>query len=196
MQISACPACIAAPSAERLAAGASQARDARIMLSLPTAHCATCIVDVERELARHPQVRSARVNLTLKRVSVEAEPGVEAADLVARLGRIGYEAHELDPDVLSATQADKRGRDILMRIGVSGFAMMNIMLLSVAVVVGRRGRDARSVPLDFGGHRAAHRGFCGPAVLCLGLGQPEGRAAGHGCADLAGDHPGLVDLGL
>ena len=133
MQISACPACIAAPSAERLAAGASQARDARIMLSLPSAHCATCIVDVERELARHPQVRSARVNLTLKRVSVEAEPGVEAADLVARLGRIGYEAHELDPDVLSATEADKRGRDILMRIGVSGFAMMNIMLLSVAV---------------------------------------------------------------
>uniref|UniRef100_UPI0035616053 heavy metal translocating P-type ATPase n=1 Tax=Phaeovulum sp. TaxID=2934796 RepID=UPI0035616053 len=41
--------------------------------------------------------------------------------------------HELDPDVLSATEADKRGRDILMRIGVSGFAMMNIMLLSVAV---------------------------------------------------------------
>ncbi|MDP1667981.1 heavy metal translocating P-type ATPase [Phaeovulum sp.] len=132
MQASACPACVAAPSAERLAAAAAP-KDARLMLSLPTAHCATCIVDVEHELERHPQVRSARVNLTLRRVSVDAEPGVEAADLVARLTRIGYEAHELDPDVLSATQADKRGRDILMRIGVSGFAMMNIMLLSVAV---------------------------------------------------------------
>ena len=132
MQASACPACVAAPSAERLAAAAAP-KDARLMLSLPTAHCAVCITDVERELARHPQVRSARVNLTLKRVSVDAEPGVEAADLVARLARIGYEAHELDPDVLSATDADKRGRDILMRIGVSGFAMMNIMLLSVAV---------------------------------------------------------------
>ncbi|MDP2737750.1 MAG: heavy metal translocating P-type ATPase [Pseudorhodobacter sp.] len=131
-QASACPACIAAPAAERLAAGAAP-KDARLMLSLPTAHCAVCITDVERELARHPGVRSARVNLTLKRVSVDAEPGVEAADLTGRLAAIGYEAHELDPDVLSATEADKRGRDILMRIGVSGFAMMNIMLLSVAV---------------------------------------------------------------
>ena len=103
------------------------------MLSLPSAHCAVCITDVERELARHPGVRSARVNLTLKRVSVEADAGVEAVDLTGRLAAIGYEAHELDPDVLSATEADKRGRDILMRIGVSGFAMMNIMLLSVAV---------------------------------------------------------------
>ena len=106
------------------------------MLSLPTAHCAVCISDVERELQRHEGVRSARVNLTLKRVSIEAEPGVSAEDLIGRLGRIGYEAHELDPGMLSATEADKRGRDILMRIGVAGFAMMNIMLLSIAVWAG------------------------------------------------------------
>uniref|UniRef100_UPI0039E35C80 heavy metal translocating P-type ATPase n=1 Tax=Phaeovulum sp. TaxID=2934796 RepID=UPI0039E35C80 len=81
-------------------------------------------------------VQSARVNLTLKRVSVEAAPGITADDLIACLARIGYEAHELDAGMLSATEADKRGRDILMRIGVSGFAMMNIMLLSVAVWAG------------------------------------------------------------
>ncbi|MEF9606053.1 ATPase, partial [Paracoccus sp. PXZ] len=38
-----------------------------------------------------------------------------------------------DPAALSASAADRQGRDILMRIGVSGFAMMNIMILSVAV---------------------------------------------------------------
>ncbi|WP_223633064.1 cation-translocating P-type ATPase [Rhodobacter sp. TJ_12] len=108
-------------------------KGARIMLSLPTAHCAVCITDVEREMEATPGVRSARVNLTLKRVSVDAESGVEAGDLIARLGRIGYEAHELDPGMLSATETDKRGRDLLMRIGVAGFAMMNIMLLSIAV---------------------------------------------------------------
>ncbi|MCL7463513.1 heavy metal translocating P-type ATPase [Phaeovulum sp. NW3] len=129
---SACPACIAAPSAERLAAGAAP-RDARLILSLPTAHCAVCITDVERALHRHPGVRSARVNLTMKRVSVDAEPQVTAADLIGTLDRIGYEAHELDPGLLSATETDKRGRDLLMRIGVSGFAMMNIMLLSISV---------------------------------------------------------------
>ncbi|MBD3787308.1 MAG: cadmium-translocating P-type ATPase [Sphingomonadales bacterium] len=129
---SACPACLAAPSAEDLAKS-GDLKGARIMLSLPTAHCAVCISDVERELGRQPGVRSSRVNLTLKRVSVDAEAGVEPAGLIAALGRIGYEAHELDPGLLSATETDKRGRDLLMRIGVSGFAMMNIMLLSIAV---------------------------------------------------------------
>ncbi|SOC04082.1 Cu2+-exporting ATPase [Rhodobacter sp. JA431] len=129
---SACPACLAAPSAEQMAKS-GDIKGARIMLSLPTAHCAVCITDVEREMEATPGVRSARVNLTLKRVSVDAEAGVEAGDLIARLDRIGYEAHELDPGMLSATETDKRGRDLLMRIGVAGFAMMNIMLLSIAV---------------------------------------------------------------
>lgn len=129
---SACPACIAAPSAEQMAKS-GDIRGARIMLSLPTAHCAVCITDVERELMKQPGVKSARVNLTLKRASVDAESDVEAANLISALDRIGYEAHELDPGMLSATEADKRGRDLLMRIGVAGFAMMNIMMLSVAV---------------------------------------------------------------
>lgn len=129
---SACPACLAAPSAEQMARS-GDIKGARVMLSLPTAHCAVCISDVERELHRQPGVRSARVNLTLKRVSVDADAGVEAAPLIAALDRIGYEAHELDPSLLSATETDKRGRDLLMRIGVAGFAMMNIMLLSISV---------------------------------------------------------------
>ncbi|PYF09492.1 Cu2+-exporting ATPase [Rhodobacter viridis] len=132
LQASACPACLAAPSAEELAKS-GDIKGARIMLSLPTAHCAVCITDVEREMEAYPGVRSARVNLTLKRVSIDAEANVAADALVEALGKIGYEAYELDPGMLSATETDKRGRDLLMRIGVAGFAMMNIMLLSIAV---------------------------------------------------------------
>ena len=128
---SACPACDAAPLAQRLADRADHA-DGTLILSLPSAHCATCITDVETALAAHPGVRGARVNLTLRRVTVDA-PGLSADDLIPVLARIGYEAHELDPDALAATAADRQGRDLLMRIGVSGFAMMNIMILSVAV---------------------------------------------------------------
>ena len=130
--VSACPACVAAPSAEAIAAARAE-KASGIVLSLPTAHCAVCISDVERELMRVPGVRSARVNLTLKRVSVEAGPEAAPALLIERLGRIGYEAHELDPGLLSVTETDRRGRDLLMRLGVAGFAMMNVMLLSVAV---------------------------------------------------------------
>ncbi|PID40819.1 MAG: ATPase [Rhodobacterales bacterium] len=129
---SACPACSAAPAAEDLANVAEQ-KDVRIALSLPTIHCSACISAVERALNAHPGVESARVNLTLKRATVEAAPEVMPNDLVKVLDGIGYEAHELDAGTLSATETDKAGRDLLMRLAVAGFASMNVMLLSVSV---------------------------------------------------------------
>jgi Cu2+-exporting ATPase len=135
--LSACPACAAGPaaaaSADSARARARAAEGARIILSVPGAHCAACIGTIERDLAAMPGVRSARLNLTLKRLSVQADEGVEPAQVIDRLARLGYEAHELDPGILSATETDRQGRDLLMRLGVAGFSMMNIMLLSVAV---------------------------------------------------------------
>lgn len=131
-QASACPACSAAPAAEALAEMAED-KEARLALSVPTVHCAACISAIERELSKAPGVHSARVNLTLKRASVEADPEVSAADLIQVLDRIGYEAHELDIGTLSSTATDRAGRDLLMRLAVAGFASMNVMLLSVSV---------------------------------------------------------------
>ncbi|WP_372885151.1 heavy metal translocating P-type ATPase [Shimia sp.] len=129
---SACPACDAAPAAQAIAERAPQ-KDARLSLSLPTIHCAACISAVEHRLQAQPGVTSARVNLTLKRATVEAAPEVTAEALVAALEGIGYEAHELDAGALTATGADRAGRDLLMRLAVAGFASMNVMLLSVSV---------------------------------------------------------------
>ena len=78
-RISACPACDAAPLAARIAGDAATRGD--LVLSLPTAHCATCISDVERALLAQPGVRAARVNLTLRRVMIDA-PGQSAEDLI------------------------------------------------------------------------------------------------------------------
>ena len=58
---------------------------------------------------------------------------MSARQLVEVLGEIGYEAHELDAGTLSATETDKAGRELLMRLAVAGFAAMNVMLLSVSV---------------------------------------------------------------
>ena len=131
-----CPACNVAPAAEHLA---ELPKDAQLMLSLPGIHCAGCISGVEKALAAIKGVKSARVNLTLRRAAIQAEPGVTAEDLTRVLEAAGYEAHELDPGVLATTAADKAGRDLLMRLAVSFFAMMNVMLLSVAVWSGAEG---------------------------------------------------------
>jgi len=131
-QVAACPACVAAPSAEAIAASAAP-KEARLALSVPAVHCAACISTVEKALAAVPGVHSARVNLTLKRALVEADPEVDATPLITALEGVGYEAHELDAGALSATETDKAGRELLMRLAVAGFASMNVMLLSVSV---------------------------------------------------------------
>ncbi len=114
-------------------AGAKDDQAGRILLSLPTIHCGGCISAVERALHADPGVHSARVNLTLKRASVEADGAITAQHLVQVLSQAGYEAHELDPGVLSSTRTEQQGKALLMRLAVAGFAMMNVMLLSVAV---------------------------------------------------------------
>ncbi len=110
-----------------------------IVLSLPTIHCAGCMSAVERGLAKAEGVRSARVNLSLKRVVVDAKPGLTPDALIDVLAGIGYEAHELDPALLEDQQAKNEGRNLLMRLAVAGFAMMNVLLLSIAVWAGAEG---------------------------------------------------------
>ena len=133
--VSACPACSAAPAAEDLAERALP-KNARIALSLPTAHCAACITSVEDVLNAVEGVNDARVNLTLKRVSIDADKSITAADMLRVLASIGYEAHELDAGTLAATATNRAGRDLLMRMAVAGFASMNVMLLSISVWAG------------------------------------------------------------
>ncbi len=126
----ACGACAAVPARAAPIA-------ANLVLSLPTAHCAACITGVEAALLRQSGVRAARVNLTLRRVMIRADADTIAAPLIEALRRAGYEAHEMDPNLLTGTE--REGRDLAMRLGVAFFAMMNVMLLSVAVWAGGEG---------------------------------------------------------
>lgn len=127
--VSACPACDAAPLAQAIAARA-QVENGTV-LSLPSIHCAACISGVERLLTDMHGVNAARVNLSRKRVTVDA-PDVSPETLVDALAAGGYEALPLDADMLSATENDPVGRALLLRVAVAGFAMMNVMLFSVA----------------------------------------------------------------
>ncbi|MBT8476519.1 MAG: heavy metal translocating P-type ATPase, partial [Alphaproteobacteria bacterium] len=122
----ACPACAVSP-ADYPEAGAAGAPTHR--LYLPTIHCAACIRTVETTLADLPDIKSARVNLSQRRVAVTASYGADPTPWIEALAGVGFEAHEAD----LADTTDTRDRDILMRLGVAGFAMMNVMLLSVAV---------------------------------------------------------------
>ena len=129
----ACPGCLIAPTIARRAVEDAAADGQEIQLSLPTIHCAGCISTVENGLLNLAGVQDVRVNLTRKRATVRAAQGIEVEQIVAAVAALGYEAQPLDSATLSAGESDRAARDLAMRLGVAGFAMMNVMLLSVAV---------------------------------------------------------------
>ena len=127
-------ACACGGLAAEMPGASAPAADARpdIALHLPTIHCASCIATAERTLADVPGVISARVNMGLKRALIVTDGSVAADALCARLEAAGLPAQPLDLARLGKP-GDAEMRALLMRLGIAGFAMMNVMLLSVAV---------------------------------------------------------------
>ena len=134
---------------ETAAAGSSQGNSAceSTTLVVENMHCGGCMRKVEKALAEFPGVISARANLSARRVTVTSSKGrVTTDDLVDVLGKAGYKAAPLLEDAASDKSADK---EFLRRVGVAGFAAMNIMLLSVAVWSGQAGDMEQSVQTLF-----------------------------------------------
>ncbi|MCK0095306.1 cadmium-translocating P-type ATPase [Yoonia sp. F2084L] len=131
-----CPACVGLPEGQ-LEKAASNGTS-QIVLSLPGIHCVACINGVERALRAMDGVANARVNLSMKRVTVGTNQPIAPEELIDRLELAGFEARVLDTSLLGA-EADDYGRGLMTRLAVSGFANMNIMLLSVAVWSGAVG---------------------------------------------------------
>ena len=131
-----CPACVGLPEGQ-LEKAASNGTN-QIVLSLPGIHCVACINGVERSLRALDGVANARVNLSMKRVTIGTNQPVSPETLIDTLEMAGFEARVLDNSLLGS-DVDDYGRGLMTRLAVSGFANMNIMLLSVAVWSGAIG---------------------------------------------------------
>jgi Cu2+-exporting ATPase len=100
-------------------------------------HCAACIAKIERALLVLPDVASARVNLSTRRLRVVHAPSVAIDTLVTAVEGIGFPAHVFAGEHDLA--ADRERRRLMQALAVAGFAAMNIMLLSVSVWSGADG---------------------------------------------------------
>ncbi|MEM9170099.1 MAG: heavy metal translocating P-type ATPase, partial [Pseudomonadota bacterium] len=136
-----CPSGLAPPSA----AGAPErlidpspfvvARDGAANLDLAVfgAKCAGCIAKIEKAMAGIDGVKAARLNLSTGRLSLSWAPGaVDPRDVVRRLDALGYRAAPFERADQNAAH-DEEGRALLRAMGVAGFAMANVMLLSISV---------------------------------------------------------------
>ena len=99
-------------------------------------HCAACVWLIERGLSTMPGIIKAQVNLANKRLLLRWDnTRVHLSDIIKRLGNIGYAAVPFDPEAAEGT-IKKQNRALLFRMAVAGFAMMNLMWISIALYSG------------------------------------------------------------
>ena len=105
--------------------------------TVPGMRCAGCIAKIERELPKVDGVIAARVNFSSKRVAIEHDPALAEEAMTDALLHLGFESQPIDENPLGDEVGDRK---ILTRaLGVAGFGMMNIMLLSVSIWAGAEG---------------------------------------------------------
>jgi P-type Cu2+ transporter len=128
------------------AKGPADARLATMTLAVENMNCGGCMRKIERVLNAQGPVVAARANLSTKRATVTFDPArLSAAKLIAILDDAGFTAAEFAASDTSAE--DKLNRAFLGRLGVAGFAAMNVMLLSVSVWSGRESMDPATANL-------------------------------------------------
>ncbi len=107
-------------------------------LAVYGAKCAGCIAKIEKAMMAFEGMTRARLNLSTGRLSLawrtDAPPWAPRL-ITQKLHRLGYRAAPFDPQAMESDH-DAEGRKLLHALGVAGFAMANVMLLSVSVWAG------------------------------------------------------------
>ncbi len=99
-------------------------------------HCAACVWLIERGLQRVPGVQSANVNLAARRLHLRWDNRhSKLSDVIRALAKIGYAAVPYDPESAEGV-IKKANRAMLYRLFFAGFAMMNMLWISIALYSG------------------------------------------------------------
>lgn len=111
----------------------SEEREKTLDLLVEGVHCAACIQKIESLFKNDNDIKNARLNFSTRKLSlIWSGPDENANVYVEKLKNIGYDAVPFNPS-LEQDQALAEERFLLLCLGVSGFAMGNIMLLSVGL---------------------------------------------------------------
>ncbi|KXX65032.1 heavy metal translocating P-type ATPase [Marichromatium gracile] len=114
----------------------TSARCRDIQLQVEGIHCAACVWLIENGLQSLPGVEEARVNLTGRRLRLRWDSErLRLSRVLARLAALGYAAVPFDPEAAEGALA-RENRDLLFRLAWAGFAMMNLLWISIALYSG------------------------------------------------------------
>ncbi|AUX69214.1 nitrogen fixation protein FixI [Porphyrobacter sp. HT-58-2] len=105
--------------------------------TVPGMKCAGCIGKIERELPKVAGIAAARANFSAKRVAIRHDPALDEGALTNALLALGFEAAPVADNPLG--DDGKERKQLNRALGVAGFGMMNVMLLSVSIWSGADG---------------------------------------------------------
>ncbi|MCU0729603.1 MAG: cadmium-translocating P-type ATPase [Sphingopyxis sp.] len=104
--------------------------------SVPGMRCAGCIAKIENTLPLTRGIAHARANFTARQVAVTHLATMTLPDVLAAFAAVGFPAQPLAE---ASDAPDRESKALVRALAVAGFAMMNIMLLSVSVWSGASG---------------------------------------------------------
>lgn len=101
-------------------------------IRVPDMHCAACSGKVRRALERGDGVIDLRFNPVRRQVLVDHREDVTSGTLLQWIEQAGFHP------MLAGTEAvaSDGSRDLLIRLGVAGFCMMQVMMVTVALYAG------------------------------------------------------------
>ncbi len=111
-------------------------------------HCLACLWLIEKLPQVVDEVKESRLNMGKSLVTLTLNPGQKEFKRAAEtLNRLGYSPFPISNQDELEKQKLKEERSLLLRIGVAGFSMMNIMLYTGSVYAGADGAWFKSFGL-------------------------------------------------
>ena len=110
--------------------------ESRVALFVEGLNCPACSWLLERHLRQLPGVHDVQIQLAARRLLLRWDSKQQALRTVlAGLQRIGYQATPFAPDQVEQ-QLEQESRDLLQRLALAGFGMMQAMMYAVGLYLG------------------------------------------------------------
>jgi Cu2+-exporting ATPase len=98
-------------------------------LHIEAMHCGACVAKIRQTIEQYAEVEDVRFNPVRKQVFVSHDDTLSFAAITYKLAKIGFEA-------TVAGQGSKTNSDILKRLGIAGLALMQVMMVHIALYAG------------------------------------------------------------